>query len=109
MDKTEELVPVWESLDLELFPNREKSSKMTTRYMKKAISVADANHKFSQVLRQVREGRSYLATSHGRPVARISPIAEDREAARAREVLLKRLRSQPVMDVGRWQREDLYK
>lgn len=76
--------------------------------MEKAISAADANRKFSQLLREVREGRSYVVTSHGRPVARISPISENGEAAHAREVLLKRLRSQAVTDVGAWKREDLY-
>jgi len=76
--------------------------------MEKEISAADANRKFSQVLREVREGGSYVVTSHGRPVARISPISENGDATRAREVLLKRLQSQPVMNVGRWKREDLY-
>lgn len=76
--------------------------------MEKAISSADANRKFSQVLRDVREGCSYVVTSHGRPVARISPVHENTAATRARELLLKRVRSQPVIDVGRWRREDLY-
>ena len=76
--------------------------------MEKAISAANANRKFSQVLREVREGRSYVVTSHGRPVARISPIGEERNAGRARDLLLKRVQSQPVISVGRWKREDLY-
>jgi prevent-host-death family protein len=77
--------------------------------MEKAISAADANRNFSQLLREVREGRSYVVTSHGRPVARISPIdskTEQREAAKA--ALLKRLRSQPVIKIGRWTRDELY-
>ncbi|HKT88646.1 MAG TPA: type II toxin-antitoxin system prevent-host-death family antitoxin [Candidatus Sulfotelmatobacter sp.] len=76
--------------------------------MEKAISSADANRKFSQVLRDVREGSSYVVTSHGRPVARISPVRENTAATRARELLLERVRSQPVIDVGHWRREDLY-
>jgi hypothetical protein len=30
--------------------------------MEKAISAADANRKFSQILREVKEGRSYVVT-----------------------------------------------
>ncbi len=77
--------------------------------MEKAISAADANRKFSQVLREVKEGRSFVVTSHGRPVARIEPIdsnTKDREAAKA--ALLKRLRKQPVVNIGRWTRDELY-
>jgi prevent-host-death family protein len=77
--------------------------------MENSISAADANRKFSQVLREVREGRTYVVTSHGRPVARIAPIdskTEQREAAKAS--LLKRLRSQPVIKIGRWTRDELY-
>jgi prevent-host-death family protein len=77
--------------------------------MEKAISAADANRKFSQVLRDIREGHSYIVTSHGRPVARIAPVDADtqrREAAKA--ALLKRLRSQPVVNIGRWTRDELY-
>lgn len=77
--------------------------------MEKTISAADANRKFSQVLRCVKEGQTYVVTSHGRPVARIEPVdsnSKKREAAKA--ALLKRLRSQPVIDIGPWTREELY-
>ena len=37
------------------------------------MQAAEANRNFSRVLREVTEGRSYLVTSHGRPVARIVP------------------------------------
>jgi prevent-host-death family protein len=76
--------------------------------MEKAISAAEANRKFSQLLREVREGRSYVVTSHGRPVARISPIDNGRDADRARDALLKRLRSQKAIDIGPWTRDELY-
>jgi prevent-host-death family protein len=76
--------------------------------MEKAISAADANRKFSQVLREVRLGQSYLVTSHGRPVARIAPVENDRAATDARRHLFKRLRSERVVKVGRWKRDDLY-
>jgi prevent-host-death family protein len=76
--------------------------------MEKAISAADANRKFSQVLREVREGQSYVVTSHGRPVARIAPVEENRAAAKARSSLLKRLYSERVVNAGRWKRDELY-
>jgi prevent-host-death family protein len=76
--------------------------------MEKAISAAEANRKFSQLLREVKEGRSYVVTSHGRPVARIAPIAADATAAGARSALLGRLRSQSVANIGRWKRDELY-
>jgi prevent-host-death family protein len=75
--------------------------------MEKAISAADANRKFSQLLREVREGKSYVVTSHGRPVARIAPVTEQRNS-KAKAVLLRRLRAQPVTDIGRWKRDELY-
>jgi prevent-host-death family protein len=74
------------------------------------VSAAEANRNFSRVLREVREGRAqYVVTVHGRPVAKIVPINE-REAARAkaREALFERLRSQPVIDIGPWTRDELY-
>jgi len=77
--------------------------------MEKAISAADANRNFSQVLRDVRDGQSYVVTSHGRAVARIAPVQEDQAgAAKARSSLLKRLRSERIVKVGRWKRDELY-
>ena len=40
-----------------------------------AVSSADANRRFSEILRKVRDGRSVTVTSHGKPVARIVPIS----------------------------------
>jgi len=77
--------------------------------MDKIISAAEANRKFSQVLREVSEGSSYVVTSHGRPVARIAPLRSDRSArAQGRRSLLRRLRREAVMKIGRWSREELY-
>ncbi len=75
--------------------------------MEKAISAAEANRKFSQVLREVREGHSYVVTSHGKPVAKIAPVDEKR-SEHAKQRLLRRLLSQPVRNIGRWTREELY-
>ena len=77
--------------------------------MEKVISAADANRKFSQVLREVRQGQSYVVTSHGRAVARIAPVNGDRTTAKdVRSLLLNRLRSERAVKVGRWKRDDLY-
>ena len=77
--------------------------------MEKAIAAAEANRAFSRILREVREGRSYVVTSRGRPVARIVPIDDAATArAAARAALLRRLQTQPAQDVGRWTRDELY-
>ncbi|MER8490103.1 type II toxin-antitoxin system prevent-host-death family antitoxin [Mesorhizobium australicum] len=77
--------------------------------MEKGVSAADANRRFSLLLRGVREGQSYVVTSHGRPVARIVP-ADHQEgvAAQSRAALLSRLERQPVVDAGQWTRDELY-
>lgn len=77
--------------------------------MEEVVSAADANRSFSLLLRGVREGRSYVVTSHGRPVARIIPAGKHRNVAvGARAALLSRLEKQPVIDAGRWTRDELY-
>jgi len=77
--------------------------------MEKAISAADANRNFSRLLRGVREGQSYVVTSHGRAVARIAPIQEDQAgASKARNSLFNRLRSERVTKIGPWKRDELY-
>jgi prevent-host-death family protein len=77
--------------------------------MEEAVSAADANRSFSQLLRGVREGRSYVVTSHGKPVARLIPAGKhDDVATSARSALLSRLEKQPILNAGRWTRDELY-
>ena len=77
--------------------------------MEKTVSAADANRKFSQLLHGVRRGRSYVVTSHGQPVAKLSPVDEAENAeAGARDALLKRLQRQSVVNIGHWTRDELY-
>ena len=77
--------------------------------MEKPVSAADALRKFSKLLRAVREGQTYVVTSHGRAVARIVPAEKDGGITRGiRAALLKRLRSEPVVTIGRWSRDELY-
>ena len=77
--------------------------------MDETISAADANREFSRLLRGVREGKSYVVTSHGRPVAKLVPVAEDTDARRQAWLrLLERLKSQPALNAGKWTRDELY-
>jgi prevent-host-death family protein len=77
--------------------------------MDKAVSAADANRRFSELLRTVKQGRSVVVTSHGKPVAKITPVAEDdRAAGAARSALFARLRRERVVKAGRWTRDELY-
>lgn len=77
--------------------------------MEKSVSAADANRKFSEILRRVREGGSFLVTAHGRPVARIVPVTAGAKTGEgARKVLLSRLRSQKATKAEPWTRDELY-
>ena len=77
--------------------------------MDKAISAADANRRFSELLRTVKAGRSVIVTSHGKPVAKIAPLTEDaRTMEKARSALFVRLRKERAVDIGRWTRDELY-
>ena len=81
--------------------------------MDETVSAAEANRSFSRLLRGVREGRTYLVTAHGRPLARIIPAdSGDEQIVRTRraalEALLRRIESQPAIDIGRWTRDELY-
>lgn len=77
--------------------------------MNKAISAAEANRNFSRVLREVRDGQSYVVTAHGKPIAKIVPIGDGDDArARAKRTLLAHLRRQKARDIGPWTRNELY-
>jgi len=81
--------------------------------MEKTVSAADANRKFSELLRGVRKGLSYVVTSHGKPVAKLIPADSDTSHAEAaRTALLQRLRSQKLPKganpLHRWTRDELY-
>ncbi len=81
--------------------------------MEKSVSAADANRRFSDLLRGVRKRRRYVVTSHGRPVAKLIPAETDeRNAAAARAALLARLKSQPAAKGAKaqrhWTRDELY-
>jgi len=75
----------------------------------KYVSAADANRRFSELLRTVKNGRSVVVTNHGKPVAKVVPIADERRFAQgARTALFARLRSQRTVKAGQWTRDELY-
>jgi prevent-host-death family protein len=77
--------------------------------MDDAISAAQAKRHFFKLLQAVRRGRSYVVTSHGKAVAKIVPLGAAGEVmAGARAALIARLRSQPIISVGPWKRDELY-
>jgi len=81
--------------------------------MERSVSAADANRKFSELLRGVRKGRRYIVTSHGKPVAKLVPAdVDERTVQSARAVLFERLQSQKPVKLRRagrrWTREELY-
>lgn len=81
--------------------------------MDEIVSAAEANRSFSRLLRGVREGRSYVVTAHGRPVARLVPTSEGEQTERrvraaALRALIDRAKKQPIVEIGRWTRDELY-
>jgi prevent-host-death family protein len=77
--------------------------------MEKAISATEARRKFLRLLQGVRRGRTYVVTSHGKPVAKISPVEKSSwVGVSARAILLARLRSQPTVKIDCGSRDDLY-
>ena len=75
----------------------------------KTVSASEANRQFSALLREVTRGDEITITSHGKPLARITPAkvsGHGREAARQR--LIKRLGRQGVTGERSWSRAELY-
>ena len=57
--------------------------------MKKA-SVSETKNHLSAILRQVREGETYLIIDHGKPVARLEPLTKGSEDDDIRRIDLER-------------------
>jgi prevent-host-death family protein len=76
--------------------------------MKKAIFAAEANRRFSHLLREVREGHTFIVTSHGKAVARITPHTKETASEKAREAFFRRLEAHPIRNICRWTRDELY-
>ena len=76
--------------------------------MQRAISASDANQRFSEMLREVQEGGSFVVTSRGRPVAKVTPVDDVDRQAPAIDALLAFLVELPRRRLDAWRREDLY-
>lgn len=76
--------------------------------MERAITASDANQRFSEMLRAVQGGDTFVVTSRGRPVAKV--ISVDEPVGQKQKVLelLDFVRTLPVRHAGDWRREDLY-
>lgn len=56
------------------------------------VTAREANQRFSELLSAVEtEGRSFVVTKHGRPVARLVPVAERKALTPEQEAALQRL------------------
>jgi prevent-host-death family protein len=76
--------------------------------MDRAISASDANQRFSEMLREVQAGESFIVTSRGRPVAKVAPVDDLDGQGSAIDALLEFLTVQPRRRAKAWRREDLY-
>jgi prevent-host-death family protein len=77
--------------------------------MKKTMTVTDANREFSKLIKAVKKGDSFILTSHGEAVAKITPIERDtEEAERKKAEFIEYLRAKPVRNIGRWTRDELH-
>jgi prevent-host-death family protein len=78
------------------------------------VPAAEANRRFSKLLRAAREGTRITITSHGQPVAELGPVengAEDTEHRRlraAQDALEAHWATLEPRVVGPWTREELY-
>ena len=75
----------------------------------KTVSASDANRQFSALLQEVSHGAEVTVTSHGKPVARITPAKAPRHGCEgARQRLLERLNRQEPTGQRTWSRDELY-
>jgi prevent-host-death family protein len=78
------------------------------------VSAAEANRRFSKLLRDVQDGATITITSRGKPVALMSAVDADAAAAeladreRAWRDMIAEWRLAPPMNLGRFNRDDCY-
>ncbi len=76
--------------------------------MERAITASDANQHFSELLRDVQEGETFVVTSRGRPVAKVTPADDLDRQGPALDALLDFVAALPRRRADSWRREDLY-
>ena len=83
----------------------------------RSVTATEANRDFSKLLRDVAAGETVIVTSHGRPVAKLAPVdpadavpsaEEQARRKKAWKEITARLRSQPALNLGRFNRDELY-
>jgi prevent-host-death family protein len=73
------------------------------------VTSTNANRMFSEILAKVREGQTIEITVRGEIVAKLVPVSKaEAERDKAWQQHLERLRSQPVLNLPRVTREELY-
>ena len=76
--------------------------------MERAISASDANQHFSEMLRDVQDGETFVVTSRGRPVAKVMPVDDLDRQGPALDALLDFVTTLPRRRADAWRRDDLY-
>ncbi|WP_176472982.1 type II toxin-antitoxin system Phd/YefM family antitoxin [Sphingomonas lenta] len=76
--------------------------------MERAITASDANQRFSELLREVQDGETFVVTSRGRPVAKVVPVDDLDRQAPAIDALLAHVETLPRRSLAGWARADLY-
>ncbi len=76
----------------------------------KTFTAAEANRRFSAVLREVAQGGRVMVTSRGKPVATIEPVrgTGTTRASAAKRRLLEHLAAVEPLGMRDWTREELY-
>lgn len=75
----------------------------------KTVTAADANRRFSAILREVSQGEEMTIVSRGKPVATIGPVkvdSSDRHVAKTN--LIDRLKKRELSGSRNWTRNELY-
>ena len=72
------------------------------------VPAAEANRRFSELLRAARAGARITITSHGEPVAVMGPVAAYRGAGSALDALEAHWATLEPITIGAWTRDDLY-
>ena len=76
--------------------------------MDRAISASDANQRFSEVLRDVQAGETFVVMSRGRAVAKVTPVDAGSDRRVAIDALLNYVATLPERSLAGWRREHLY-
>jgi antitoxin (DNA-binding transcriptional repressor) of toxin-antitoxin stability system len=80
--------------------------------MDRRVSTAEVGQNLNAILHGVEEAESFVITSEGQDVARVSPVEQfdvnSEKAKQARKELFERLAKTEAIDIGPWARAELY-